>query len=162
MRSAIIASAVCCGLVLSGCGGSDHVPTDPRFRASLGAAAPNATMVFSGPRANYSIVNAATGYTVADNVGTDGTRTVPASARLRFSDTSIALDLDGVMMSSGSTCSSGKVAPSHVLAAMGVEAGLAACALRASFGWSSTMDDVHAALGSLTKLRERIHARVAA
>jgi len=67
----------------------------------------------------------------------------------------IGLDLDGVMMSSGSTCSSGKVAVSHVLSAMGVEEKLATCALRASFGWSSTMDDVHAAIESLLKLRER-------
>jgi cysteine desulfurase len=70
----------------------------------------------------------------------------------------IGLDLDGVMMSSGSTCSSGKVSVSHVLAAMGVEEGLAACALRASFGWSSAMSDVNAALQSLVKLRERAHA----
>ncbi len=68
----------------------------------------------------------------------------------------IGLDLDGVMVSSGSTCSSGKVAVSHVLTAMGVEEGLAACALRASFGWSSSMDDVNAAVASLAKLRERV------
>jgi cysteine desulfurase len=67
----------------------------------------------------------------------------------------IGLDLDGVAMSSGSTCSSGKVTVSHVLAAMGVNGALAACALRASFGWSSTMEDVTAALASLAKLRER-------
>jgi cysteine desulfurase len=74
----------------------------------------------------------------------------------------IAADLDGVMMSSGSTCSSGKVAISHVLAAMGVEAEIAACALRASFGWSSTQHEVHAAVASLLKLRERIRAKEAA
>jgi cysteine desulfurase len=74
----------------------------------------------------------------------------------------IGLDLDGVMMSSGSTCSSGKVSVSHVLAAMGVEEKLAACALRASFGWSSTMEDVNAALQSLIKLRGRARAKVAA
>jgi cysteine desulfurase len=68
----------------------------------------------------------------------------------------IGLDMDGVMMSAGSTCSSGKVSVSHVLAAMGVEEALAACALRASFGWSSTMDDVNAAVASLVKLRERV------
>jgi cysteine desulfurase len=70
----------------------------------------------------------------------------------------IGLDLDGVMVSSGSTCSSGKVAISHVLAAMGVEEKLATCALRASFGWPSSMEDVHAAVQSLAKLRERARA----
>lgn len=74
----------------------------------------------------------------------------------------IGLDLDGVMMSSGSTCSSGKVKVSHVLAAMGVDEALAACALRASFGWSSTMEDVNAAIASLTKLRERAGGKAAA
>jgi cysteine desulfurase len=71
----------------------------------------------------------------------------------------IGLDLDGVMVSSGSTCSSGKVKVSHVLIAMGVEEGVAACALRASFGWSSTMEDVNAAVASLVKLRERIRGQ---
>jgi cysteine desulfurase len=71
----------------------------------------------------------------------------------------IGLDLDGVMMSSGSTCSSGKVSVSHVLTAMGVEDGLAVCALRASFGWSSTMQDVNAAVSSLVKLRERVRGQ---
>lgn len=74
----------------------------------------------------------------------------------------IGLDLDGVMMSSGSTCSSGKVSVSHVLTAMGVEEKLAACALRASFGWSSTMEDVTAALQSLIKLRERAGGKAVA
>ena len=37
----------------------------------------------------------------------------------------IALDLEGVAVSSGAACSSGKVAPSHVLAAMGVAPELA-------------------------------------
>jgi cysteine desulfurase len=74
----------------------------------------------------------------------------------------IGMDLDGVMMSSGSTCSSGKIAVSAVLAAMGVEESLAACALRASFGWSSTMEDVNAAVASLVKLRERVRGKEAA
>jgi len=70
----------------------------------------------------------------------------------------IALDMDGVMVSSGATCSSGKVTVSHVLSAMGVDEALAACALRASFGWSSTVEDVNAAIASLVKLREKIRA----
>ena len=35
----------------------------------------------------------------------------------------IAFDLEGVAVSSGAACSSGKVTPSHVLAAMGMAAG---------------------------------------
>ena len=54
----------------------------------------------------------------------------------------IALDLAGVAVSSGSACSSGKVAPSHVLAAMGVAPDLARSAIRASFGWASREGDV--------------------
>ncbi len=49
----------------------------------------------------------------------------------------IALDLEGVAVSSGSACSSGKVTPSHVLAAMGVPRERAKSAIRISFGWQS-------------------------
>jgi len=54
----------------------------------------------------------------------------------------IALDLQGVAVSSGAACSSGKVAPSHVLAAMGVPPGLARCAIRVSLGWDSAKIDL--------------------
>jgi cysteine desulfurase len=54
----------------------------------------------------------------------------------------IALDLAGVAVSSGSACSSGKITPSHVLAAMGVEPGLAGGAIRVSLGWASREADV--------------------
>ncbi len=74
----------------------------------------------------------------------------------------MALDLDGVMISSGSACSSGKVRPSHVLDAMGVPHSLARCALRVSFGWDSSESDADAAISSLSKLRARVLARAAA
>ncbi len=54
----------------------------------------------------------------------------------------IALDLAGVAVSSGSACSSGKVAPSHVLAAMGVKPELARGAIRLSLGWATEEADV--------------------
>ena len=67
----------------------------------------------------------------------------------------IALDLDGIALSSGAACSSGKVRPSHVLAAMGVDENLARCGLRLSLGVSSTEDDIEAALNALNRLIER-------
>ena len=67
----------------------------------------------------------------------------------------IALDLEGIALSSGAACSSGKVRPSHVLAAMGVDAALARSGLRVSLGPSNEQNDIDAALGALTRLVER-------
>ncbi len=52
------------------------------------------------------------------------------------------LDLAGIAVSAGSACSSGKIAPSHVLLAMGVAPEEARCAIRVSLGWSTTQDDI--------------------
>jgi cysteine desulfurase len=54
----------------------------------------------------------------------------------------IAFDLNGIAVSSGSACSSGKVQASHVLAAMGVEPELARGAVRVSLGWSTNEADI--------------------
>ena len=54
----------------------------------------------------------------------------------------IGFDLDGVALSSGSACSSGKVAPSHVLAAMGVPAELSRGAIRVSTGPATTNAEI--------------------
>jgi cysteine desulfurase len=67
----------------------------------------------------------------------------------------IALDLDGVLVSSGSSCSSGKITPSHVLSAMGVDENLAGASLRVSFGWNSTKEDADAVVASLLRLTAR-------
>jgi cysteine desulfurase len=52
------------------------------------------------------------------------------------------LDLGGIAASSGSACSSGKITPSHVLAAMGVAPELTSGAIRLSLGWASAEADV--------------------
>jgi cysteine desulfurase len=67
----------------------------------------------------------------------------------------IAMDLEGVAISSGAACSSGKVRSSRVLAAMGVAPHLAKAALRVSFGWASKEADVDAALAALAKISTR-------
>lgn len=71
----------------------------------------------------------------------------------------MGLDLLGLSVSSGSACSSGKVGPSHVLAAMGVAPDLAECALRVSLGWNSTAGDVDAFVGGYRSILERQRAR---
>jgi cysteine desulfurase len=61
------------------------------------------------------------------------------------------LDLDGIALSSGSACSSGKVKASHVLAAMDVPSSLAACALRLSLGFATTAADIDRLLTSIAR-----------
>jgi cysteine desulfurase len=67
----------------------------------------------------------------------------------------IALDLDGVMLSAGAACSSGKVGPSHVLEAMGVDPDLAGSTIRVSLGWDSSEADVAHFLRAWTALYRR-------
>jgi cysteine desulfurase len=64
----------------------------------------------------------------------------------------IAFDLDGVAVSSGSACSSGKVTPSHVLAAMRVPPALARGAVRASIGATTAESEVEHFLGAWRRL----------
>ena len=54
----------------------------------------------------------------------------------------IAFDLEGVAVSSGAACSSGKVQPSHVLAAMEVPPQLARAAVRVSLGPTTTQSEI--------------------
>ena len=61
----------------------------------------------------------------------------------------IGFDMDGVAVSSGSACSSGKVRPSHVLAAMGVDEQTSRSAIRVSLGATTTSTDVTYFLSAL-------------
>jgi cysteine desulfurase len=64
----------------------------------------------------------------------------------------IGFDLAGIAVSSGSACSSGKVQPSHVLAAMGFGPELAQGAVRLSLGWSTSATDIELAVKAWRKL----------
>ena len=66
----------------------------------------------------------------------------------------IGFDLGGIAVSSGSACSSGKVQPSHVLAAMGFGRELAEGAVRLSLGWSTSEADIDLALEAWRKLAD--------
>jgi len=79
--------------------------------------------------------------------------TVPG---LRAETAVIGFDLGGIAVSSGSACSSGKVQPSHVLAAMGVGRELAQGAVRLSLGWSTSEADIDLALQAWRKLSDAL------
>ena len=64
----------------------------------------------------------------------------------------ISFDLEGIAVSSGAACSSGKVQPSHVLAAMGVSPSLTRGAVRLSLGWATIEADIERLLGAWRKL----------
>jgi cysteine desulfurase len=71
----------------------------------------------------------------------------------------VALDLDCVMVSAGAACSSGKVGPSHVLAAMRVDPEIAASTIRVSLGWSSNEAEIDHFLRAWTALYRRRRGR---
>ena len=75
--------------------------------------------------------------------------TVPG---MRAETAVIGFDLEGIAVSSGSACSSGKVQPSHVLEAMGVGPDLAQGAVRLSLGWSTSPADIDRCLEAWRKL----------
>ena len=64
----------------------------------------------------------------------------------------IGFDLEGIAVSSGSACSSGKVQPSHVLSAMGFDPAVAQGAVRLSLGWFTQEADINRALEAWRKL----------
>lgn len=104
-----------------------------RFESALKAATPEA-IVFGGnaPRLPNTTMFAVPG--------------------LKAETAIIAFDLNGIAVSSGAACSSGKVQASHVLAAMGVEPALARGGIRVSLGWSTTEADVDILLTAWNKL----------
>ena len=74
---------------------------------------------------------------------------VPAAVQV------MALDLAGVAVSAGSACSSGKVAASHVLAAMGLDPAIAGSAVRVSLGADSRSAHVEMFLAAWVDLARR-------
>jgi cysteine desulfurase len=69
----------------------------------------------------------------------------------------IALDLEGIAVSAGAACSSGKVQTSHVLRAMGLGP-LAEQAIRVSLPWNATQADVDAFAAAYRRVADRLRA----
>jgi cysteine desulfurase len=68
----------------------------------------------------------------------------------------IALDLEGIAVSTGSACSSGTLEPSHVLRAMGLSAPRVQGAVRFSLGPGTTEAEIDGVLAALPPVVERL------
>jgi cysteine desulfurase len=82
--------------------------------------------------------------------------TLFAAPGLKAETAVIGFDLEGVAVSSGAACSSGKVQPSHVLVAMGVAPALVHGAVRLSLGWDTTIADVEHCIAVWKKLAKTL------
>lgn len=69
------------------------------------------------------------------------------------------LDLQGVMVSAGSACTSGVVEPSHVLIALGRDRATASASLRFSLGKDTAVEDIDTAITRLARILERMRSR---
>ncbi len=70
----------------------------------------------------------------------------------------IALDLEGIAVSTGSACSSGTLEPSHVLKAMGFNAHRAQNSIRFSLGASNTDGEIDRVVAVLPKIVEKLRS----
>jgi cysteine desulfurase len=86
------------------------------------------------------------------NVGRLPNTTLFTAPGLKAETAVIGFDLEGIAVSSGSACSSGKVQPSHVLSAMGFDPAVAQGAVRLSLGWSTEPEGINRALEAWRKL----------
>jgi len=100
--------------------------------------------------------------TVADTaVNGDRARRVPNTTNISFDGIEaesllIALDLEGVAVSTGSACSSGTLEASHVLRAMGLSNARARNSIRFSLGPTTTMAEIDFVAGVLPRLVARL------
>ncbi|MEO8070750.1 MAG: aminotransferase class V-fold PLP-dependent enzyme, partial [Acidobacteriota bacterium] len=91
----------------------------------------------------------------------DAGRRVPNTTNISFDGIDaesllIALDLEGVAVSTGSACSSGSLEPSHVLRAMGLPSARTRNSLRFSLGATTTRAEVDFVVGALPALVARL------
>ena len=100
---------------------------------------------------------------VPDTAVNGGGERVPNTTNISFHGVEaeallIALDLEGIAVSTGSACSSGTLEPSHVLRAMGLTPRRAQSSIRFSLGLGNTDDEIDRLVGVLPPLVARLRA----
>jgi len=95
---------------------------------------------------------------------TGGEDRLPNFATCAFADRKgedllMALDLEGVAVSTGSACASGSIDPSHVLLAMDLDLDQALGSLRLTTGYDTTPEEIERACAIITRLLTRTTAR---
>jgi cysteine desulfurase len=142
--------------------GTENVPAI----AGMGAAARLAVAKLDGESARVAALRdrLETGILRAvDGTAVNGApdRRVPNTTNISFDRVEaesllIALDLEGIAVSTGSACSSGTLEPSHVLRAMGFPPHRTQNSLRFSLGMYSTEEEVDRVVEVLPRLVEKL------
>ncbi len=139
-------------------GGTPPVATIAGFAAAASAAWDVAALAPLRDSAETAAV--AAGAIVCGSMSRLANTTCLALPGVRADAQVIALDLEGIAVSAGAACSSGKVAASHVLAAMGLGA-LAGQAIRVSLPWSAGRADVEAFAVAYRRMANRLRPALA-
>jgi cysteine desulfurase len=97
-------------------------------------------------------------------VNGDAAARVPNTSNISFERVEgeslvIALDLEGIAVSTGSACSSGTLEPSHVLRAIGLSSSRVQSAIRFSLGPATTEAEIDRVLDVLPTLVTRLRSR---
>jgi cysteine desulfurase len=148
--------------------GTENLPGVAGLAAALEAAA--ARVPEEGPRLAALRARLEAGLLAAvpgARVNGAGAPRLPNTASLTFPGCDaeallMALDLDGLCASAGSACHSGSTRPSGVLLALGLSEADARSTLRLSLGWSTSAEEIAAALALLPPLVARVRAAIPA
>lgn len=141
--------------------GTENVPGIAAFGAAVKAALqalPQDALRMTSLRDHLENgLRASAGVTIfSDDVPRLPNTTLFTAPGLKAETAVIGFDLEGVAVSSGSACSSGKVQPSHVLSAMGYDPAAAQGAVRLSLGWTTDPEDINRALEAWRKLAHHL------
>lgn len=142
--------------------GTENLPGIAGFAAALGARAADSGWLARATGLRDRLEAQLDGAEIiaadADRLGTISSIRM---AGVAASTQVMALDLAGFAVSAGAACSSGKVGPSHVLAAMGLGERAASEAIRISVGWRSTAAEVDGFAAAWNALAARQRAKAA-